>query len=95
MYRLEPDRSTSHLCPGVSSTVGLGTTHGGDDGQDRLYRVGPGLADHVGNVILLTAVIEFGLSEAIPGLKNYLDYTRKVPWTDTDEQVGALQRELL
>jgi hypothetical protein len=49
----------------------------------------------VGNVILLTAVIEFGLSEAIPGLKNYLDYTRKVPWTDTDEQVGALQRELL
>jgi len=47
-------------------------------------------------VILLTAVIdEFGLSKAIPGVKNHLDYARKVPWTDTDEQVEALQRALL
>jgi hypothetical protein len=46
--------------------------------------------------ILLTAVIdEFGLSKADPGIKRHLDYARKVPWTDTDEQVAAMQRALL
>jgi hypothetical protein len=46
--------------------------------------------------IVLTAVIdEFGLSKANPGIKRHLDYARKVPWTDTDEQVEALQRVLL
>ena len=47
-------------------------------------------------VILLTAVIdEFGLSKAVPGVKNHLDYARKVPWTDSDEQVEALRQALL
>jgi hypothetical protein len=47
-------------------------------------------------VILLTAVIdEFGLSKADPRIKRHLDYARKVPWTDTDEQVEALQSALL
>jgi hypothetical protein len=46
--------------------------------------------------ILLTAVIdEFGLSKADPGIKRHLDYARKVPWTDTEEQAEALQSALL
>ena len=46
--------------------------------------------------IVLTAVIdEFGLLKADPGIKRHLDYARKVPWTDTDEQVAALQKALL
>lgn len=47
-------------------------------------------------VILLTAIIdEFGLSKADPGIKRHLDYARKVPFTDTDEQVEALHRALM
>ena len=46
--------------------------------------------------ILLTAIIdEFGLAKADPGIKNHLDYARKVPFTDTDEQVQELQNALL
>jgi hypothetical protein len=46
--------------------------------------------------ILLTAVIdEFGLSKANPRIKSHLEYARKVPFTDTDEQEDALKRELL
>ncbi len=47
-------------------------------------------------LILLTAVIdEFDLLKADPGIKNHLEYAYKVPWTDTDEQVEALQKALL
>jgi hypothetical protein len=46
--------------------------------------------------ILLTAVIdEFGLLKADPGIEKHLKYAYMVPWTDTDEQVEALQRALL
>jgi hypothetical protein len=46
--------------------------------------------------ILLTAVIdEFSLAKVDPGILNHLEYARKVPFTDTEKQMLALQHALL
>ncbi len=38
---------------------------------------------------------EFGLAKVDPGIMNHLEYAYKVPFTDTEEQVLALQHALL
>jgi hypothetical protein len=53
------------------------------------------LAARCYTILLTTVIDEFGLSKADPGIKNHLDYARKVPFTDTDEQVQELQHALL
>jgi hypothetical protein len=47
-------------------------------------------------VLLLTSIIdEFHLTKADARIKSHLKYANVVPFTDTDEQEGALKRELL
>lgn len=53
------------------------------------------LAARCYTILLTTIIDEFDLLKADPGLKSHLDYARKVPFTDTDEQVDSLQKALL
>ncbi len=53
------------------------------------------LAARCYTILLTTIIDEFDLLKADPGLKRHLDYARKVPFTDTDEQVDSLQKALL
>jgi len=53
------------------------------------------LAARCYTILLTTIIDEFDLLKADPGLKRHLDYARKVPFTDTNEQVDELQKALL